>query len=173
MPSQKNIHALEELKTNLERSKTFILADYKGLNVAQLTKLRLEVAKAGGEVKINKNTLVKLALEAGKYPVKEVASQLTGPTATVFSYDDEVSVVKILYNFGKETGLPKFKAGFLGQVFLSAARLEQLGNLPEKPILQAQLVGTLAAPLVGLVNVLQGNFRKLVYVLKAIEKSRN
>lgn len=172
MPSKQNITALEQVKASMAKSKSFVLADYKGLNVSQLTKLRGEVAKAGGELKVNKNTLVKLALKAGDYPLTEVEKDLVGPTATVFSYDDEISVIKAVSDFAKENGLPKLKSGFLGSNFLSAGRLELLASLPNKEVLLGQVVGTIAAPLSGLVNVMQGNLRKLVYVLQQVQSAK-
>ena len=173
MPSKQNITCLSQLTDSLSRSKAMVLADYKGLNVKQLTNLRKTVEASGGELKVNKNTLVKLAFKAGNYPLADVEADLAGPTATIFSYNDEVSVIKAVADFAKEAGLPKIKSGFLGLEFLSAKRMLQLANLPDKLTLQAQVIGMLNSPLSGLACVLQGNIRKFVYVLEAIKKTKN
>ncbi len=173
MPSQKNIQALENLKDKLSRSKAVVFADYKGLNVGQITDLRQKVKEIGGELKVTKNTLLKRALKEYEPRATSHEPFLTGPTATLFAYEDEVAPIKALYEFSQENGLPKFKAGFLGEEFLSAARVTELGQLPEKEILLAKVVGAVNAPLSGLVNVLQGNMRKLVVVLKEIQKNKS
>jgi large subunit ribosomal protein L10 len=169
MPSQRNINDLTDLKEKLARSKSVVLADYKGLSVAKLTQLRNQLKASGAEIKVIKNTLLNLAFKEKKYAIPEADKELTGPSAIIFAYEDELTPVKILYDFAKENSLPKFKIGFLGTDFLSADRVTQLGQLPGKEVLIAQVVGSLNAPLSGLVNVLQGNLRKLVYVLEQIK----
>lgn len=173
MPSKKNISEVENLATKLEKSKSVVLADYKGLTVAQITKLRNQISDSGAEMKVTKNTLLSLALTKAGFPKEEIKDQLLGPTATIFSYEDEVAPLKITAEFGKDNQFPSFKAGFLGKTFLSADKVKELSQLPSREVLLAKLVGTLNAPLYGLAVVLQGNLRKLVYVLKAIEKNKN
>ena len=173
MPSKKNIAEVQYLTDRLTRSKSVVLADYKGLTVAQITDLRNKIKDQAGEFKVTKNTLLKLAFKAANFPLGDVESQLTGPSAIIFGLAEELASIKTTFEFAKDNSLPKFKAGFLGQEYLSAAKLLELAKLPPREILLATVVGTLNAPLVGIVNVLQGNLRKLVFVLKAIEKSKN
>ena len=169
MPSARNIHALQELKDKLSHSKTVVLADYKGLSVAKLTQLRNRLKTCEAELKIIKNTLLNLAFKAGQYDIPQKDKELTGPTAIIFAYQDEVAPVKVLYEFAREFDLPRFKIGFLGKDFLSADRVKQLGQLPPRDILLAQVVAGLDAPLTGLARVLQGNLTKLVYVLEQLK----
>jgi len=173
LPSAKNIKSLEELKEKLNRAKTVILADYKGLSVAQLTSLRQKLKEAGGEIKVSKNTLLQLAFKNQHYQLPKEVGDLTGPTAIVFAFEDEILAVKALYQFSQENSLPKLKAGFLGKDFLSRERIKQLGALPDKEILLARVVGSLNSPMGNLVNVLQGNLRKLVLVLEAVKEKKN
>ena len=172
MPSQKNITELNTLKEKLEKAKSLALTDYRGLTVNQATTLRQKVKKAGGELRITKNTLLKLALKDSpfKLPDEQI---LTGPTAILFSFADEIAPLKAIADFAKEQELPKFKAGFLDDRFLTVGELEELASLPTKDQLQAKLVGCLNSPISGLANVLMGNLTKLVYVLEAIRKNQN
>jgi large subunit ribosomal protein L10 len=160
------------MKDRLAKAKSVVLADYKGLTVAQIGELRKQVTATGAEMKVTKNSLIKIALKESKYPVAELEN-MTGPTTIMFGLTDEISPIKAMADFAKTVELPKFKAGFLGLEFINADKVKQLANLPGKDILIAQVVGGLKSPLYGMVNVLQGNLRKLVYVLKAVEAKKN
>ena len=173
MPSQKNIQSLEELNQKLDRSKTVVLADFKGLTVDKFTELRNQLKEIGGEIKVYKNTLLKLAFKEKDLQLEEADKNFDGPSAAVFAYDDEIAPVKKVYEFTLQNQLPKFKFGFLNKEFIDSGRITQLGGLPGKEILLAQVVGSLNAPISGFVNVLQGNLRKLVLVLKAVEEKKN
>ncbi len=172
MPSKRNIADVEYMKDRLAKAKSVVLADYKGLTVAQIGELRTKVTATGAEMKVTKNSLIKIALKESKFPITEIEN-MTGPTTIMFGLTDEISPIKAMADFAKTVELPKFKAGFLGMEFINADKVKQLANLPGKDVLIAQVVGGLKSPLYGMVNVLQGNLRKLVYVLKAIEKNKN
>ena len=169
MPSQKNIQSLEELNQKLDRSKTTVLTDFKGLTVDKFTDLRNRLKEIGGEIKVYKNTLLKIAFKEKDYQNENTDETMVGPSAVVFSYDNEVDPIKKVYDFAKENKLPKFKFGFLGKDFIGPDKVKQLGELPNREVLLAQVVGSLNSPIAGFANVLQGNIRKLVYVLKATQ----
>ena len=169
MPSQKNIHQLEELKQKADQAKSIALADYRGLNVGQITKLRSQVKEAGGELLVAKNTLLKLALKSDQLNQTEA---LTGPTLVLFANDDEVAPLKAMAEFARENEMPTLKAGFLGKEFLSVDKIIYLSKLPSRQELQARFVSQMAAPLSGLVNLLSGSLRNLVYVLNALKENK-
>lgn len=173
MPSEKNINELNTLKEKLEKAKSWALTDYRGLTVNQATTLRRKIKEAGGELRVTKNTLLNLSLKDSNFQFSNANFQLTGPTAVMLAYDDEIAPIKVIADFAKEQELPKFKAGFFDNRFLSAEELDKLANLPSKAQLQAMLVGCLASPIGGFVNVLRGNLSKLVMVLEEIRKSKN
>ena len=180
MPSDKNITKVSELKEKLGKAKSVALSDYRGLNVPQMQELKRNIKAKQGELLITKNRLFKIALRQSSYKDGDELSQaLTGPTAFLFCFDDEIAPIKALHDFAKEndlsadkTGLPKLKVGFLGKEFLDNNRLVSLAKLPTLPELQAKLVGVLNGPRAGLVNVLGGNIRKLVYALQAISEEK-
>lgn len=162
--------SVSELSEKVDRAKTIAFVDYHGLTVNQVSLLRDKIKETGGEMIVAKNTLVKRALLLNNLPDSGV--QLQGPTATVFSYEDEIAPIKTLFENAKTSGLPKFKFGFFGQDFLDAAGLEKLAKIPNRETLQSQTVGLLASPIRGIVNVLNANLRNLAVVLSEIAKKQ-
>jgi len=182
MPNQKNIEALNTVKEKLSKAKSVIFAEYHGLTSNQVNQLRSKIKQSGAEMSVSKNTLLKVALDERLSPEagEQLKEQLKGPIATVFSYEDAISPIKILAQFaqnlitqGREVGLPKIKAGIIDGQFTTAEKIGILANLPSREELIARLVGTMKSPLTGLVNVLNGNQRKLVYALSAVAKKKS
>ena len=168
MPSLKNTNTVQQLKDRLKKAKSIVLADYSGLPVNLQQKLRNQIKQADGELIVTKNTLLKLALKDSQYPIDSLLNSLTGPNITLLSYDDEIAPIKTLAEFSKEHNLPKIKAGFLQKDPLTKNQVVQLAKLPTKIELLTTITGTLKSPITGFVNVLSGNFRKLIYTIKAI-----
>ncbi len=156
-----------KITEKLSRAKAIVFTDYKGLSMKQLSDLRDKLREQNAEFTITKNTLLTRALPKTK--LEGPASRLGGPTATLFAYDDEISPIKILVKALKDAGLGKVKTGFWGDMTLDEAKILQLATLPTKDELKAKIVGVLAAPLQGMVSVLQGNLRNLVYALNQIK----
>jgi len=159
------------LNQKLERAKTIFLTEYHGLTSEQLNDLRAKIKKAGGELLIIKNTLLKKALENGKWKM-ENGKSLEGPTATLLAYDDEIAPLKEIDQINKTLGFPTYKLGFFGNLTLDASQIETLAKLPAKEVLQGKVVGALVFPLYGIVGVLNANLRNLVYALNEIAKSK-
>ncbi len=162
--------AVVQLQDKLGRAKALVFTDYKGLTMSQLSVLRNKLRDVNGEFTITKNTLLERALPVSNFQLP--ASSLTGPTATLFAYDDEISPIKILVKAFKDFAKGNVKSGFLGTEALDEQKIMQLSTLPTKDELRAKTVGVLAAPLKGILSVLQGNLRNLVYVLSEIQKSK-
>ena len=164
----KKIETVKKLKEKLEKSKSVVFSDYIGLTVSQIQDLKKRVKKENGEFVVTKNTLLRRSISEVGLPLPDDII-LEGPTATLFSYQDEIAPLRTLAKFAKLSGIPKLKAGIFEKVVLTKERLEELSLLPPKNILIRKLIGTIAFPTCGLVNVLQGNIRKLVYALSAIK----
>ncbi|MDO8487841.1 MAG: 50S ribosomal protein L10 [bacterium] len=154
---------VEALKKILAESKSVAVVDYTGLKVGQATQLRKNVRAAGGEVKVEKNTLFKLA-------VGKPEMDLEGLSAFVFSKTDEVAALQALAEFMKKAGVGTFKAGLLGDRILTATEVEALAKTPNREVLIAQLLSALNSPLYSLAYSLNWNLSKLVRVLDAISK---
>lgn len=155
---------IQELKRKVAEAKSVVFADYRGLTANQIGQLRNKIKDAGGEIIIAKNTLLALALQSTDYRLLTTDS-LTGPTATVFSYQDELAPIREIAQGQKSAGLPKFKFGFLGKDLLDAEALANLAKIPSRDTLIVNLVGSVYAPLYGVVSVLGANIRNLLYVL--------
>ncbi len=166
------VETVQSLGEKVSRAKTMAFINYQGLTVNQISDLRDKIKTAGGEVIVAKNTLMKKALAAQDFP--DTGSDLTGPTATVFSYEDEIAPIKQIADTAKVLGgIPKFKFGFFARDLLDLAGVEKLSTIPGRAQLQAKVVGSLASPLYGIVNVLQANIRNLAVVLNEISKKQS
>ncbi len=163
MPSKKNIAELKVINEKKDRAKSVTFIHYRGLGANQLNDLRNKIRETGGELFITKNTLLKISFSDQK-----LNNILMGPTAAIFAYEDEIAPLKIVADFEKDNKLPTFTGGYFDGEGMIANDVIQLSKLPSKLELQSKLVGTLAAPMSGFLNVLQGNTRNLVYALKAI-----
>lgn len=160
-----------QVTEKLNRAKSVVLTDYKGLNMSQLSGLRQELRSQGAEFGVIKNTLLSLAFKQTGFQT-EKAEILEGPTAVMFAYEDELSPIKSLVKSLKNANIGQIKAGFLDKNFLDASAINRLASLPSKLELQGKVVGILNAPLVGIVGVLQANLRNLVYALDQIRIKR-
>ncbi len=165
--AQKQV-TLTEITEKLGRAKSVVFTDYKGMNMAQLSDLRTKLRDQQAEFTVTKNTLLRIAL-GDKKPADNV---FEGPIATLFAYDDEITPIKTLVKALKEANVGTIKGGILGDEILAQAKVSQLATLPSKDELRAKTVGVLVAPLQGILSVLQGNLRNLVYALSEIQKQK-
>ncbi len=163
-----------EMKEKLESAQGAVLVGFTGLTVADVTKLRRKFREGGVEYKVIKNTLTRIAADELGYDGLD--SHLEGPTALAYSAEDAVAPAKILKAFIKETKTEALtvKAGLVDGQVIDAAAVNALADLPSREELIAKLLGSMQAPVSGLVNVLQGNIRNVVYALEAVRaKKRN
>lgn len=170
MPKPEKVAVVEELKDKLSRSQGVILTDYRGLDVAQITELRRRLREAGVEYKVVKNTLTLLA--ARQVDLADLEQYLTGPTAIAFGYDDPVTPAKILNGFAREHDDLEIKAGVLQGAIIDVDQVKALAELPSREELLAQVCRAMQGPIAGVVNVLQGTIRNLVYALDAIRRKK-
>lgn len=162
---EKKVDLVNEYVEKLQRSQTVIVAEYRGLRVKQLQELRRELRGPGGEVVVAKNTLISRALTEVGMPAPETL--FNGPTAVAFVYGDVAGVAKAMNKFAKDTKILVVKGGLMGQSIFDESGVQTLSELPSREVLLAQLLGTIQAPIAGLVNVLAGTVRGLVNVLNA------
>ncbi|MFY9443440.1 MAG: 50S ribosomal protein L10, partial [Bacillota bacterium] len=114
------------------------------------------------------NTLTKLA--ADKAEIEGLDPYLEGPLAIAFGYEDPVAPAKVIASFVKEYKKLEVKAGILDGRVIDAAAVKALADLPGKEQLLAMVLRAVQGPLYGLVNVLQGNLRNLVYAVDAVRR---
>lgn len=144
--------------------------DYKGLNVKEITQLRRKLGEVSVQFQVIKNTLTRRAAEGTRYDgVKE---HLKGPTAAAISKDDPVAGFKIINEFAKANPNLKFKTAIVGNQIINQSEMLQLADLPPREILLAKLLGTMQAPVAGLLRILAGNITGMMNVLNGIKKSK-
>lgn len=163
---------LKELSERVEKSKSIVFTRFDSLGVKENEELRQKLKEENSEYYVAKKTLLKLALE--EKGLKDInPREFEGRVAAIFGYEDEVAPAKIVDDFKKNhEDKINFVGGVLENKFLSATEVEALAKLPSKQELYAKIVGSLNAPVSGFVNVLAGNIRGLVNVLKAIEEKK-
>ena len=159
-----------ELKQKFSAAKGAVLTDYKGLTVAQDTKLRRKMREAGVEYRVIKNTMARLA--ADELGISGMAATLEGTTAIALSYADPVAPAKVVSDFIKEVKTYKIKGGILDGKFITIDGVRALSSLPSREVLLAMVCGTLQAPIAGFVRALQGNISNLVYALNAVREQK-
>jgi large subunit ribosomal protein L10 len=169
-PRAEKVAVVNEVKDRLEASDGAVLTEYRGLTVAELAELRRELAAAGGDYKIYKNTLVRLAVAGG--PQAPIHELLTGPTAIAFVQGDLSAVAKALRDFARANPNLVVKGGMMGTGVLSASDIEVLADLPSRDTLLAHFAGALAAPLQQLAGLVQALPRNLAYGLSALIDQR-
>ncbi len=159
-----------ELKDLLANSQGVVLVDYCGLTVAEDTELRSKMREAGVKYMVAKNTFVRIAAkEAG---IEGLDSYLEHNTALAFSAEDPVAPAKILNDFSKDHEKLTLKAGVLNGAVIGVDEVKALAELPSKEELVAKLLGSMQAPISGLLNVLQGTIRNFVYVVDAVREKK-
>jgi large subunit ribosomal protein L10 len=162
---EKKEQIVEDLAEKLLRSNAVFMTDYRGLNTGQMAELRNKLREREAGFHVVKNSLVKLALERADLPWEQ--SLFDGPTAIGFCYEDIPGSAKVLVDFGMESKVLSIRGGLLGDELLSAAQISNLASLPSGEVLIAEVVARIAAPLVGLVNVLNAPLQDLAQVLQA------
>src|SRR5450631_3504914 len=169
-PRAAKVAVVNEVKDRLESSDGAVLTEYRGLTVAELAELRRELAVAGGDYKIYKNTLVRLAVADG--PQAPIRDLLNGPTAIAFVQGDVSAVAKALRDFARNNPSLIVKGGMVGTGVLSASDINVLADLPPRDTLLAQFAGALAAPLQQLAGLVQALPRNLAYGISALIEQR-
>ncbi len=175
MPSEQILkekqQIVADLTEQLKNSMAGVLVDYKGINVADDTKLRKQLREAGVKYAVIKNTLLLRAAQNAGFG--ELEKVLEGTTALAVSENDPVVAAKILSDFADASkGKFSVKAGFAEGKLLEADAVKQLAKLPSKEVLIAKMLGSMNAPITGLVTVLNGNIRGLAIVLGRIAEQK-
>ena len=167
----KNLEAkmqkVSEISSRLEKSKSMVMVDFKGITVEEITALRVKFREAGVDYVVLKNSLMHRALN--EHGIKELDDLLVGPSAFAFGMKDEVSPAKIISEFIEQSKSEKMtiKAGLVeGKAVMALAKL------PPKEVLIAKMMGSLSAPITNFVGVLSATLRSLVYAVDAVRKQK-
>jgi large subunit ribosomal protein L10 len=160
-----------ELTEKLSGSKAVVFTDFRGLTVEELEEVRNKLRAEGISFKVVKNTLFHIA---AKNAGLELTEEATGgrPVAVAFGAGDEVAPAKITNEFAKKNDKFAIIGGILEGKQITDIAVKSLANMPSREELYAKIVGSIASPMSGMVNVLSGNLRGLVNVLNAIKDTK-
>ena len=156
---EEKVTLVNEIAEKLQNAKSTIIADYRGLTVAEVTELRKNLRDAGIEFKVLKNTMTRRA--ADQVNLSDVNEYLTGPNAIAFSYDDVVAPAKILNDFAKAHKALELKGGIIEGKVISTSEVQALAELPSREGLLSMLA-----------NVLQAPIRNFAYAVKQIAEKQ-
>lgn len=165
MPTSAKAKTIDELTEQLSTAKLIVLTDYRGLRVADLQDLRTNLRKSGGEFRVAKNTLTRIA--AANAGIDGLDSYLEGPLAIGLANDDIVGFAKTLTDFARSSRILTIRGGVLDSAFIDADQVEAIATLPSKEQLQGKLLGLLQSPMSRTLSVLSGPSRSVAYLLQA------
>jgi large subunit ribosomal protein L10 len=168
LSKDKKVQVVAEVTSLLDASKLTVVAKYSGTSVKAMQQLRRDASDNGTTISVVKNRLVRKAL-ADSHKLKDSnTSILSGQLMYAFNAEDEVAPAQVLAKFAKAEPQIEFVGAYAADGrLLTAEDVKVLAALPNKDQLRAQLVGTIAAPLSGFVNVVSGNIRGVLNVLGA------
>ncbi|MGH7876418.1 MAG: 50S ribosomal protein L10 [Candidatus Dormibacteraceae bacterium] len=166
MARPEKIEQVALLAGKLRSAKVAVLADYRGLTVAQLQELRTKLRGLAVEFRVVKNPIARrAAVDAGHADWQE---SLKGPLAIAFGYDDISSPSRLLGEWSRATRLKlDIMGGLVEGRVMGADQVRQIADLPSREVLIAQLLGTLQSPIAQLVGTIQAPVQQLVGLLEA------
>ncbi|HVP04898.1 MAG TPA: 50S ribosomal protein L10 [Dehalococcoidia bacterium] len=167
MPTQEKVDTVADLKERLERATMVVSTEYRGLTVKEMTALRKKLREGGFDVKVVKNTLLKLAAEqAGREDVTKIVE---GPTALALAYGDVIEAAKAVTDYAQSAPQAfKLRGGFLEGSVLSANDLKDLTKIPPKPVLLAQFMGQMNSPLQNFIGLLDAPLQELTQLFQSL-----
>lgn len=161
---------ISALNETFSKAKFAVVADYRGLKVTELEKLRKNLRQNDAQIQIAKNTLLRLAVKGTAY--EGLVDSFSGTTAVAVGFTEPVGPAKALAAFAKEFNAFTIRSASLEGSLLKAEDVDALSKLPSKEELLAKLLGTMSAVPTGFVRVLNAVPQKLVYALSAVKDQK-
>lgn len=152
-----------------EKSQSLVIAEYRGLTVAEMTELRSKAREQNVSLSVLKNTLARRALQGTAFEV--ATDEMTGPLVYGFS-EDAAAVAKVMSDFAKQNTRLVLRGGAIDGKKLAVDEVKQLANIPSKEVLLGQLCGLLNAPMTQLVTLLQAPSVRFARVLSAVAQQK-
>ena len=158
------------LQEKFQQAQVTLLANPVGLTVAEVTNLRRQLRAVGGEFKVAKNTLARLAVVDTNYA--SMTPLLEGPNALVFGYSDPVSVAKVLVKYAEENKKLTIRGGVLDGKAMGADAVSDLAKLPSREVLIAHLLGLLQAPASQLLRTINEPGARMVRLMDKLRAAQ-
>jgi len=160
---------IDDVSAQLAQAQSVILAEYRGLDVANITELRKKARDAGVYLRVLKNTLVRRSV-AGT-PFEMLADKMVGPLIYGIS-KDPVAAAKVMNDFAKANEVFVIKAGAMPSYLMDAAGVKALASMPSRDELLSKLLGTMQAPVAKFVRTLNEVPSKFVRTVAALKTQR-
>ena len=159
---------IEEVAGQINEAEAIFAVDYRGLSVRQSAELRARLVDVGTNLRVVKNTLTERAVDQSGHD--SLKTYLEGPTAFAFVNGDVALAAKVLATFRRETKLPEFKGGIMGDRELTVDEIESIAKLPATEVLHGQLVGVIASPITGLARGLNALLSGIAIALGQVQE---
>lgn len=159
---------VEDLKEKLTRQKTIVFVGIKGLKVKEMVEFKNRLKKVGSTIQVVKKTLLGLAAKSLDIPIEP--KNIPGQLALVFGFEDEISPAKEVHLFSKENEALQILGGYIAGKLVDSKEVIAIAQLPTRQELLARTVGSIAAPMSNLINVMQNNIKGLLIVLSKINQ---
>ncbi len=172
MNRQQKEQVIASLRTDLQNSNASFIVGYRGLSVAELVDLRRQLVRAQGKFQVAKVTLIKRAIP-DKNEAQALDPYLVDQIALVLARGESPVVAKVICDFAKKHENLKIVAGYFEHKVLTQEAIKTFAHLPSREVLLAQLCGTLKAPMVRLVTVLDTVVARLPVALQQIQKKKS
>jgi large subunit ribosomal protein L10 len=170
MPTAEKEQILRDTEERIRDVDGLYLADFSGMSVETLSKLRRRCREQNVQFRVIKNTLLKRAFNARG--ITELDDYLQGPTGLVFSPKSEVSPAKILADFAKEHEKPRIKAAVVNGRLFDEKAVATLATLPSREVLMSQVLATLIAPLTTFLAAIEATVALPAVMADVLEKER-
>ena len=168
---QRKQEIVSELVEKFRNASGFYLVDFAGMKVSDSIRIRREFKKLSVDYRVAKNTLIQLAMkEVGEYQIP--SEVFTGQTAIIFGYSDPVSPAKTLKEQIDKFTKPLFKGAYIDGQFFDDKQLKKIASLPTKQDMMASIVGSLHAPISGIVDSINVVMRDLASVIEEVAKKQ-
>jgi len=158
-----------EISAQVAKAQAIVVAEYRGLEVGNMTHLRREARKSGVYLRVLKNTLARRAVSGT--PFEKLSEQLTGPLIYGIS-PDPVATAKVLNEFAKSNEKLVIRAGAMPNAVITALEVKALANMPSREELLAKLLGTMQAPVAQFVRTLNEVPSRFVRTLAAVRDQK-
>ena len=170
MARPEKIAEVQAITDRFRAAQGVVLADFTGLSVAQMTSFRAACRARNVECRVVKNRLAMLAADGAD--LAAVKDHLKGPTALILARDSQVEPAKLAVEFAKNNEALKVKGGVVDGQVLTAAQVVSLSKIPSKDELIAKMMGSINAPVSGVVGTLNGVVAALARVIDAANRQR-
>ncbi len=152
----------------LKNNAGYLMVDTSGLDTLTITKFKMGLKEIGSNYEVVKNSVFKIALQETDQPVQ--TQSFEGQTAVISYKVEPTAAAKLIKGIQTDTEKLTAKLGTINGEYIDAEKVMQLAEIPSREVLLAKLLGSINAPLSGVMNALTGNIRGFTMVLKQLSE---